>query len=117
MTTHDGLGIRNWWLLLATLSTMASARAADPPRPPPQFTSPPVRIPATVQRVTSLDCSRDGKHLLSGHGWYERSGSVQIWDVATGRRVALHELPTGVSSVGWLPGGNKFAFSVWDNAV
>src|SRR5512143_2861952 len=70
-----------------------------------------------MQRVTSLQFSPDGKYLLSGHGWYERSGSVQIWEVATGKRVALHVLPIGVSSVGWLPKGDKFAFSVWDNAV
>lgn len=117
MTTNDGPGIRHSWLILTMLVSIASVRAADPPPPLPQFTSPPVRIPATLQRVTSLAFSHDGKYLVSGHGYYDRSGSVQIWEVATGRRVVLHELPTGVSSVGWMPAENKFAISVWDNAV
>lgn len=115
MTTNNRRGIQHSWLLLAMLAWVASARAADPPLP--QFTGSPVRIPESLQRVTSLQFSHDGKYLLSGYGSHERSGSWQIWDVATGRRVALQVLPTGVSSVGWLPGGNRFAFSVWDNAV
>jgi WD40 repeat protein len=95
---------------------MTGARAADGPALP-QFSTSPVRIPETMQRVTSLEFSPDNRYLLSGHGSFERGGSYQIWEVATGRRVALHVVPVGVSSVGWMPKGDRFAYSVWDNAV
>src|SRR5688572_9180469 len=108
MASHSGRGVLGQGLaILAVLASLGGALAADVPLP--SFTNTPLRIPETMQRVTSLEFSPDGKYILSGHGWYERSGSFQIWEVATGKRVALHVLPIGVSSVGWLPEGDKFA--------
>lgn len=101
------------WVLVAILSWVANASAAEPSK----FATTPLRIPETMQRVMSLAFSPDGKYLLSGHGSPERNGSVQIWEVATGRRVALHVLPSGVSTVRWFPQGDKFAFSTWDNRI
>lgn len=101
---------------LSASAIAVSAMAADAALPP-QFAASPQRIPETIQRVTALQFSPDGKYLLSGHGWYERSGSFQIWEVATGKRTVLHEFPIGVSSVGWFPKGDKFAVTVWSNEV
>lgn len=77
----------------------------------------PLRIPRVLQRAGALAFSPDGKLLASGHGWYDREGSVQIWDVATGRRVGLEIFPIGVSSIGWTPDGKHIAASLWDSTM
>jgi WD40 repeat protein len=117
MTTRNAAIQRHVFVLLMLLVCAASVVAADALIQLPQFGTLPVRIPETIQRVTSLQFSPDGKYLLSGHGSSDRSGSFQIWEVATGRRVAMRAFPTGISSVGWMPTGDRFAVTVWDNAV
>jgi WD40 repeat protein len=61
--------------------------------------------------------SPDGKYLASAHGWYERGGSLQVWDMNTGKRVALQNLPIGISSLGWTADSRHLAISVWDSTV
>ncbi len=75
------------------------------------------RIPATLQRVTTMAFSPDGTYLASGHGWYDREGSIQIWEVETGKRVGVEPLVRGVSSIVWTPDGKRLAAASWDFAV
>lgn len=113
-------------LLLIGLLDAATVRGADdeatsraPPVPavPPRFAHLPLGVPETMHRVTALEFSPDGKYLASAHGWYERGGSLQVWDVNTGMRVGLQILPVGVSSIGWTAEGRHLAISVWDTTV
>lgn len=122
------LALLRHWLILSLALVAASAvsvHAADEhvddappiPAPPPQFFPNPVRIPETMQRVAALEFSPDGKYLASAHGWYERSGSLQVWEVKTGKRVALQLFPIGVSGIGWAGNGKELAVSTWDSTV
>jgi WD40 repeat protein len=61
--------------------------------------------------------SPDGKYLASGHGWIEREGSIQVWEVKSGKRVGLEMLSIGVSSIAWTPDGKQIAASIWDSTV
>lgn len=108
---------RCWLIVLGVLVCATQPLAADEPPPLPQFAVAPIRIPETMQRVTAVEFSPDGKFLLAAHGWFERNGSIQIWEVATGRRVGRFILPSGISSVGWMQSGKQFAVSSWDTTV
>jgi WD40 repeat protein len=98
----------------------ASLAADDaPPTPfsPPQFAASPLRIPESIQRVQAIEFSPNGKYLASAHGSYERSGSFQIWEVKSGKRVALQVLPKGASKITWTPDGKQFVVSIWNSQV
>ncbi len=82
-----------------------------------RFASIPQRIPQTSQRIMTMAFSYDGKFLASGHGWYDRDGSVQVWEVNSGKRAGLVMLPSGVSSIAWTPDGKHIAASIWDSTV
>src|SRR5262245_16944154 len=83
----------------------------------PRFEPAALRLPRTLQRISAVAFSPDGKHLASGHGSYDRDGSIQVWEVTTGKRVGLAFLPNGVSSIAWTPDGKRIAASIWDSTV
>src|SRR5262245_55669368 len=120
---------RRGWLVLAAAGivcgAVAGARADDtslaarPPAAPAllRFVPGSQRIPRTLQRITTLAFSPDGKFLATGHGWFEREGSIQVWEVKTGKRVGLEMFPIGVTSIAWTPDGKQIAASIWDSTV
>src|SRR6476620_1961174 len=89
-------------VLAGVVRGQAPAPMAEAPTPIPQFPSTPLRIPETMQRVTAVAFSPNGKYLASAHGSYDRSGSLQVWEMKSGKRAVIQVFPHGVASVGWV---------------
>lgn len=69
-----------------------------------------------VDRVLTLDFSRDGQWLASGGGIPSRSGELKIWNVADGRLIReIHEAHTEtVFAVRFSPDGKQLASAAGD---
>jgi WD40 repeat protein len=72
-----------------------------------------------VDRVLSLDFSRDGKRLASGGGIPSRSGELKIWNVADGRLIREFKDAHSetVFAVRFSPDGKKLASAAGDRFI
>jgi WD40 repeat protein len=67
--------------------------------------------------VWSVAFTPDGKTLISGDGDWNRPGQVKLWEVATGRSLAVLQTTGEVLSVAASPDGKSIAAGSWDKTV
>jgi serine/threonine protein kinase/WD40 repeat protein len=68
--------------------------------------------------VKDVEFSPDGKLAVSGSGWPGGDGTVQLWDVATGKPVRLlGDLGNLATAVCFSPDGKRIAASGFETAV
>lgn len=83
-------------LLCLALSWIPSALLAEEAPPPSTF-------------VRSLAYSADGKYLAATSGEGDEPGTTTVWELATGKRVFLHQEPKGMPAAGFSPDGKHLA--------
>ncbi|MHC4601550.1 MAG: hypothetical protein ACYS47_21355, partial [Planctomycetota bacterium] len=72
------------------------------------------RTPVHHATVTSLDVSPDGRHALTG----DQNGKIVLWDLETGEiRHAVSDREVSVENVAFLPGGQRFISSHFDEEL
>lgn len=69
------------------------------------------------QEVRSVDISRDGKWMATGHGRSNTQGAVRLWNAKTGQELATFPSEKGIASVKFSPEGTLLASSGWDDVI
>ncbi len=83
-----------------------------------EFADTPLLVPSGLRRIQSLAYSPDGKFLATAHGKFRgETGSTQIWNLVTAKRVGQIPFPLGVCRVGWTTDGGHLVSSSWNSTV
>ncbi len=80
---------------------------------PTVFNSQPSNLLGGNNDVWSVAFAPDGKRLAVGDGFWDRTGSVSVWDVGTRKRLITAAEPRGVASVAVSPDGKRLASANW----
>eukprot|EP00913_Durusdinium_trenchii_P008989 g8455.t1 len=67
--------------------------------------------------VRSIDVSRDGKWMATGHGRWTTKGAVRLWDWKTRQELASFPAEKGIASVKFSPDGTLLASAGWDFVI
>jgi len=84
---------------------------------PTDFETKPRSLTFTPLEVRSLDTTRDGRWMVSGHGRWTTGGRVRVWDLKANKEVASFPEPKGIAAVAFSPDGKLLASVGWNDVL